>query len=79
MSEAAQANGKLLRDPAPNVQYKKLGENVKEFELTGFVAEVDDAGRVSSDLLFVIDRALRAHGLGEILSRTVMVNEEKSK
>ena len=79
MSEAAQANGKLLRDPAPNVQYKKLGENVKEFELTGFVAEVDDAGRVSSELLFAIDRALRANGLGEILSRTVMVNEEKSK
>jgi potassium efflux system protein len=79
MSEAAQANSKLLRDPAPNVQYKKLGETVKEFELTGFVAEVDDAGRVSSDLLFAIDRALRAHGLGEILSRTVMVNEERSK
>ena len=61
------------------MQYKKLGENVKEFELTGFVAEVDDAGRVSSELLFAIDRALRANGLGEILSRTVMVNEEKSK
>ena len=79
MNEAAQANAKLLRDPAPQVQYKKLGESVKEFELTAYVAEVDDAGRVSSDLLFVIDRGLRAHGLGEIVARTMIVNEGLTK
>ena len=79
MNEAAQANAKLLRDPAPQVQYKKLGESVKEFELTAYVAEVDDAGRVSSDLLFVIDRGLRAHGLGEIVARTMIVNEDRTK
>lgn len=79
MNEAAQANTRLLRDPAPQVQYKKLGESVKEFELTGYVADVDDAGRVSSDLLFAIDRGLRAHGLGEIVGRTMLVNEDRTK
>ncbi len=76
IGEVATAHPQLLRDPAPHVQFKRLGEAAKEFELTAFVAEVDDAGRVSSDLLFAIDRALRAHGLGDIVARTLLVNDK---
>lgn len=69
---AAKANTDVLKSPAPTVHFKNLRETAKEFELICFVSDVDDAARVSSDLLLAIDRSLRENGLGEIAQRALI-------
>ena len=77
MTEVAEANTEILRETAPAVLFRKLGEATKEFELICFVADVDQTGKVGSDLLLAIDVALRANGLGDIVPRTIMVSDQK--
>ena len=78
ITDVAHANGELLPENPPSVLFRKLGETAKEFELTGFIADVDQAGKVGSDLLLAIDRTLRAHGLGDIVHKTVMMSEAEA-
>lgn len=78
ISEVATANTVILKEPAFAVLFRKLGETVKEFELLCFVADVDQTGKVGSDLLLAIDLALRAHGLGDIVHKTIFVSEPKA-
>ena len=78
ISEAAAANTEILRETAPVVLFRKLGETTKEFELICFVADVDQTGKVGSDLLLAIDTALRANGLGDIVHKTILVSEPKA-
>lgn len=73
LMKCAADNSDLLDDPPPIVQFKKIGEVTKDFDLVAYVADVDFAGQVSSDLTFAIDRALRAEKIGEIPPRTVFV------
>ena len=44
--------------------FKKIGEPVLEFDLVCFVDDIDVAGRVSSELLFTIYRALQEAEIG---------------
>lgn len=72
--QCAKDNTDLLDDPPPIVQFKKIGETTKDFDLIAYVADVDFAGQVSSDLTFAIDRAMRAEKVGDIPPRTVFVD-----
>ncbi len=78
ISEVASTNHELLPDNPPAVLFRKLGETSKEFELICFVADVDQTGKVGSDLLLAIDHALRANGLGDIVHKTVYVSENEA-
>ncbi len=78
ISDVAAANTVILNEPPFAVLFRKLGETVKEFELICFVADVDQTGKVGSDLLLAIDLALRAHGLGDIVHKTIFVSEPKA-
>jgi len=56
--EAAEAHGDVLKKPAPNVLFKKLGTGTMDFDLICVVGDVDIVGRVTSDLNYVIHRRL---------------------
>ena len=71
----ALANHDILTDNPPMVLFRKLGETSKEFELICFIADVDQTGKVGSDLLLAVDHALRDHGLGDIVHKTILVSE----
>jgi len=73
LMKCAADNSDLLNEPPPNVQFKKIGETTKDFELIAYVADVDFAAQVASDLTFAIDRALRAEKVGDIPPRTVFL------
>ena len=73
LMKCATDNSDLLDDPPPNVQFKKIGEITKDFELIAYVADVDFAAQVASDLTFAIDRAFRAEKIGDIPLRTVLL------
>lgn len=62
--KAASANADVLRDPPPRVFFKKINEGTLDFELICIVAEVDVAGRVSSDLHFELFAKLAQAGVG---------------
>ena len=76
IEEAAKEHRDVLAEPPPKAFFRRIGENTKDFELVCFVADVDQAGHVGSDLLFLIDRSLRANGLGEIVPRMLVVQSE---
>lgn len=78
ITDVAKANSELLPDNPPSILFRKLGETTKEFELIGFIADVDQTGKVGSDLLLAIDRTLRANGLGDILHKTIMVSDAET-
>jgi small-conductance mechanosensitive channel len=71
--QCAADNSDLLDDPPPIVLFKKIGDFTKDFELIAYVADVDFAAQVSSDLTFAIDRALRAENIGDIPHRTILL------
>jgi potassium efflux system protein len=64
MRHAALAHREVMSEPAPRVLFKKIGDTTIEFDLVCFVDEIEVAGRVSSDLMFAIYRALRDAGIG---------------
>jgi len=65
MRAAALAHREVMSEPAPRVLFKKMGESTIEFDLVCFVDEIEVLGRVSSDLMFAIFRALREAGIGQ--------------
>lgn len=73
LMQCAKDNSDLLSDPPPVVNFKKIGESTKDFDLVAYVADVDFAGQVSSDLTFAIDRGLRAEKIGDIPPRTIFL------
>ncbi|MBV9112133.1 MAG: mechanosensitive ion channel family protein [Hyphomicrobiales bacterium] len=52
LMRCARAHPQILKDPAPVVQLKNFNANGIDFELFGFVADVDATGRISSELRF---------------------------
>jgi potassium efflux system protein len=64
MRQAALAHREVMSEPAPRVLFKKIGDATIEFDLVCFVDEIEVSGRVSSDLMFAIFRALREAGIG---------------
>jgi len=64
MRQAALAHREIMSEPAPRVLFKKATENTIDFDLVGFVDDIDSAGRVSSDIYFEIFRGLRKAGIG---------------
>lgn len=58
LAEAAEAHGDVLRKPAPNVLFKKIGTTTIDFDLICVVGEVDIVGRVTSDLNYVIHKRM---------------------
>lgn len=56
-------HGEILADPKPGLLLKLITETTLNFELVAFVAEVDIAARVSSELSITIWREVRATGL----------------
>jgi small-conductance mechanosensitive channel len=63
MRTCALAHREIMSEPVPRVLFKKIGETMIEFDLVGFVDEIESSGRVSSDLYFAIYRALREAGI----------------
>jgi small-conductance mechanosensitive channel len=58
-----EANPRILEQPPPTVQMKNFGANGIEFDLFGFVADVNITGDVSSELRFAIFECLRQKGI----------------
>ncbi len=59
----AKAHDQVLAWPEPYVLYKNFGENALEFELRGYIADVENIFQVASDLHFAVDREFRAAGI----------------
>jgi potassium efflux system protein len=55
----AEAHPQILKQPVPVVQLKNFNANGIEFELFGFVEDVDQTGRISSELRFSLLKRLR--------------------
>ncbi len=56
--EAGEAHGDVLKKPPPNVLFKKIGTTTIDFDLVCVVGDVDQVGRVTSDLNYVIHKRL---------------------
>ncbi len=63
LREAAEHHPDVMEDPPPRVLLKTIGGSSLDFELVCFVADVDVAVRVTSDLNFVIWRRVQGDGL----------------
>lgn len=75
LSSVAVTNRTVLKRPEPVVNFKRIGDTIKEFELVCFIAEVDDGAKVTSDLIFKIDHQLMEIGIGDTKPRTVLTIE----
>jgi len=60
--EAADKHKKVLKKPAPQVEFKAFGNSSLDFNLRVW-SHVDDRGDVQSDLLTAIEAAFRANGI----------------
>ncbi|HUI17782.1 MAG TPA: mechanosensitive ion channel domain-containing protein [Alphaproteobacteria bacterium] len=56
---SAREHGQILSWPAPYVLFTEFGDSALQFELRGFIADVEQRFHVASDLLFAIDKAFR--------------------
>ena len=61
--EAAAAHPDVMKEPAPRVLFKKIGEAWLDFDLVCFVPDVAMKGRVESDLNFAILKTLSSEGI----------------
>jgi len=59
----AKGHREILAWPAPHVLFKEFGDNALNFELLGYVVDVENGATVASDLNFAIDKAFRAAGV----------------
>lgn len=75
LASIATANRTVLKKPEPTVHFKRIGDTIKEFELVCFIGEVDDGSKVTSDLIFNIDRQLMEIGIGDTKPRTILTIE----
>ncbi len=60
LEEVAEQHGDVLKKPPPSVLFKKLGTTSMDFELVCVVGDVDQVGRVNSDLNYAIHKRLAA-------------------
>ncbi|MDU0342521.1 DUF3772 domain-containing protein [Bosea rubneri] len=58
LAEAGADHGDVLKKPPPNVLFKKIGTATLDFDLICVVGDVDQVGRVTSDLNYVIHKRL---------------------
>ncbi len=58
LQEVADNHGDVLKKPPPAVLFKKLGTATMDFDLICVVEDLDQAGRVTSDLNFAIRKRL---------------------
>ena len=79
LTSVATANRTVLKRPEPAIHFKRIGDTVKEFELVCFIGEVDDGSKVTSDLIFNIDRQLMEIGIGDTRPRNVFTIEGLNK
>jgi len=56
-------NRQILAWPQPFVLFRKFGGDGLEFELRGYVSDVEKSGLISSDLHFAVDKEFRAAGI----------------
>ena len=63
--KALEEHGKILKTPAPSVQFTDFGDNSLAFEAQFWLnlIEVPDSGSVCSDLRHMIDRSFRDAGI----------------
>ena len=59
----ARAHADVLSEPPPRILFRKIGDVWLEFDLVCFVADVDFAGRVQSELNFAVFARLTAEGI----------------
>lgn len=59
----AKAHREILAWPAPHVLFKEFGDSALNFELRGYVVDVENRIHVASDLNFAIDKQFRAAGI----------------
>lgn len=58
LAEAGEAHGDVLKKPPPNVLFRKIGTATLDFDLVCVVGDVEQVGRVTSDLNYVIHKRL---------------------
>ncbi|WP_066477203.1 DUF3772 domain-containing protein [Bosea sp. WAO] len=58
LAEAGADHGDVLKKPPPNVLFRKIGTATIDFDLICVVGDVDQVGRVTSDLNYVIHKRL---------------------
>ena len=61
--DCAKAQDGLLAHPEPFVLFQDFGGSSLDFELRGFLRDVEEIFRVASDLRFAIDKAFREAGI----------------
>jgi small-conductance mechanosensitive channel len=63
LTACVKANPRILEQPPPIVQMKNFGASGIDFDLFGFVADVNQTGDVSSELRFAMFECLREKGI----------------
>ena len=63
IADCARAHADVMREPAPRVLFRKIGDASLDFELFAYVTDVNLQGSVQSDLNFAVFRALSEAGL----------------
>ncbi len=61
--EVAARHGKVLKKPAPEVQFRAFGASSLDFVILVWIDEQPTRFRIASDLHFAIDRAFRKRGI----------------
>lgn len=61
--QAAEAHPKILKRPAPRVQFKNFGDSSLDFALHFFTQDHWGSAFIRSDLRFEINRLFREHGI----------------
>ncbi len=74
MLEVASKNADVLSDPAPKVFFKKIHDTMLDFELIAFIANVDMAALISSDLHFAIFSNLQSLSISPLPLPTSNMN-----
>jgi small-conductance mechanosensitive channel len=59
----ARENRQILAWPQPYVLFRRFGNDGLEFELRGYVSDVEKSGLISSDLHFAVDKEFRGAGI----------------
>ena len=61
--DSAATHGDVVKEPPPRVFFRKIGDANLDFELVCVVQEIETAGRVQSDLHFVVFKKLVDEGI----------------
>jgi potassium efflux system protein len=63
LTSCLETNPRILDQPPPVVQMKSFGASGIEFEMFGFIADVNSTGDISSELRFAMFECLRENGI----------------